>query len=599
MKKNIGRALAFMIPLSGVIVLIGETILRQELLGGIRWMMTSPIHFGLNWLMLLMLLMTCSSLFDKLWKGLGLVALIYMIGCIVSFYKFKISGEYLIPADLLLIGEATSISKEMNITIERNIVIGIVVGLLVVIGVYKLDKVVWSRRQRKVIGGIGSVLICITIGIGVMTFYETKSVEPVLQVIGEETVNQEYDEKGFLVGFTEEISELVVARPEQYSKEKVKKILEGYTNSEEEEFVKPNIIMIMSESFFDLNELPEVVFSENPIKNFEKYQEEYVKGKIITAVYGGRTCQTEYEVLTGHSVDFTGEDNIAYMRFVKEDTPSIPKLLKQEGYKTVAIHTYEREFFSRDVAYQNLGIEEFWASESFENPRTVRGYISDYEMTEKIIEAYKTKVGEEPLFVHAVTMQNHMPYDEPYEANQIKVDSQGLTDIEKQALTTYANGVNDSDQALKQLINYFSKVEEPTVIVMYGDHLPDLSKDYGVYKNSEYIRGTLGAKERFQLHQTPFVIWNNYQLAKEDWGYIDASYLGSQLLDYIGYNKDPYMNFLDEAIKTVRAYHTAFVIDGKGTLRSKENLGQDIRDTLDKMWMIQYDRLFGEEEVTD
>ncbi|MBU3811503.1 MAG: LTA synthase family protein, partial [Candidatus Niameybacter stercoravium] len=355
-------------------------------------------------------------------------------------------------------------------------------------------------------------------------------------------------------------------------------------------FAKPNIIMIMSESLFDLTNLSGISYSESPLAYFQNYGENYVSGSIATEVYGGRTCQTEYEVLTGHSVYFTEPQNIAYMQLVNEHTPSIPKLLQKEGYKTFAVHGYEKAFFSRDKAYKDLGIETFIASEDFIDPTLARGYVSDETLVDKVIELYEDNQNE-PLFCHVVTMQNHMPYTDTYTANGIRIEGDNLTEEEKSRLTTYANGVKDSDKALHKLIAYFEQVEEPTIIVMYGDHLPALDENYALYEKLHYIEGNFDEADCYKLYQTPFIMWNNYNLPAKSMGVIDASYLGSQMLHYIGYDKDPYMNYLVETKNHLKAYGQNFQIDQEGKLKSLEALSELEQSVLNNLWMIQYNRL--------
>lgn len=597
MRKKSRLGIGMMLALSFLVVFVGEVILRQHISEVFKWMISTPMSFMLNWGMIFVITLIFTGLFNRLGRGFLAVSLLYITACIISFYKFKISGQYLIPADLFLIGEATSISKEMHITIEYHVVLSALFIIFAACIVYRIDLFQFAKKQRFAIVLFGMSILGTTMGIGAAVTIKDKETAEVWQ---SETVNEGYSEDGFLVGFGKEVAELIVEKPEGYSKEKAEDILEPYKIVGEEAKakemnIKPNIIMIMSEGFFDINRLPEVKFSENPIGHFDEYRREYAGGAIVTPVYGGRTCQTEYEVLTGHSVDFTGADNIAYMRFVEENTPSIPKLLKEEGYQTLAIHAYEKTFFSRDIAYEDLGIDEFLASEDFNEPKLARGYISDEEVVDKMIESYEVR-GEAPLFMHVVTMQNHMPYVDEYRANHIEVEGKKLTKEEKNSLTTYANGVKDSDKALKKLIEYFEKVKEPTVIVMYGDHLPDLGDDYMAYKHSGYIKEDLEKEDYFNLYQTPFVIWNNYDLPSEDFGDLDASYLGSTLLDYIGYNKDPYMSFLNEKRGQIKAYNEAFALDKEGDIKGKLELDETENKILDEMWILQYDRLFETEE---
>ena len=588
MKKHIFKIGRMLLFFSFIMLFCGEALIRQGFLEMFRWMIHHPIRFAINWMVLFSLMVFVCALFNKLGTGVLIVGCLYITLCVISFYKFRISGEYLTPADLILAGEAASISKEMNIEIEGNVVMGVLLSIVSMLAAYKWDIFRIEKKYR--------VLCSIIFG---TLFFTTAVIGAKVSPLGEEmqvqsqsiTVNEQYNENGFIVGFTQEIVEMIIEAPEGYSEEKVERLLKPYaTELANEPFVKPNMIMIMSESLFDITRLENIDFSENPLGHFKDYQTQYAGGNIATEVYGGRTAQTEYEVLTGHSVYFTDPQNIAYMQLVDENTPSIPKLLKEEGYKTFALHGYEKNFFSRNRAYKDLGIDTFIASEDIENPDLARGYISDDALVDEIIKIYETK-GDEPLFCHVVTMQNHMPYTDSYTANGITASGGDLSSIQESMITTYANGVKDSDKALERLTKYFSEQEEPTIIVMYGDHLPALGDQYDIYKQLQYIEGDFDKEDCYNLYQTPFVIWNNYGLPTKDFGTLDASYLGSQVLNYIGYNKDPYMNYLLDANKVLKGYGEYFQIDHEGLLKQRDELSDQEAKTLEELWMIQYNRL--------
>lgn len=587
-KKEMYTSAGWMILFSFLILFCGEALLRQDFFGLFKWACDYPKSFFINWSLIFSLLMVFSILFNKVGTSVLIVGGIYMTLCVISFYKFVISGEYLVPADLALAGEAASISKEMDIRIERDVVIGVLLSITIIISAFKCK---WLKLKKgyRFVGTILCALLFFTTAVVAVKVCPSEQERDVQS--SNLTVNEQYHENGFIVGFTQEIMDLMVDAPDGYSKVKVEKLLEPYQPKEDAMMqVKPNIIMIMSESFFDVTSLQEVGFSENPLSHFKGYQNNFAKGNIATSIYGGRTSQTEYEVLTGESVYFTDPSNIAYSKFVHEGTPSIAKLLKDEGYETVALHGYEKKFFSRNEAYPNLGIDKFIASEDFENPKLARGYISDDALVDRIIELYEHK-NENPLFYHVVTMQNHMPYSDTYTANNITVSHPNLTDEQLNSLTAYANGVKDSDKALKKLIDYFSQIDEPTIIVMYGDHLPALDEQYELYKDSGYINGKFDEIDCARLYQTPFVVWNNYGLPQKDFGTIDATYLGSQLLDYIGYHNDAYMGYLLDASKVLKAYGEYFVIDGNNQIKAPTNLTEQEKTTLSNLWMLQYNRL--------
>lgn len=167
------------------------------------------------------------------------------------------------------------------------------------------------------------------------------------------------------------------------------------------EFKKPNIIMVMSEAYYDITEVKNLKLSKDPLENFHSYQKEFIGGNIITSVATGSTAQTEFEVLTGYSVNFTGENNIAYLNLIKNKTRAIPAMMKEEGYNTLAIHPYYKNFYSRDVVYPLLGIDEYISSDSFNNSKTtMNGFVTDMEVMDKIIREYELKNKTTDPFLH-------------------------------------------------------------------------------------------------------------------------------------------------------------------------------------------------------
>src|SRR5690606_15893724 len=80
-----------------------------------------------------------------------------------------------------------------------------------------------------------------------------------------------------------------------------------------------------------------------------------------------------------------------------------------------------------------------------------------------------------------------------------------------------------------------SNIEEPTILVYFGDHIPPIGNQ--LYQKLGFdIYGEKGKK-------TPVLIWSNYTRFKDKID-IDANMLGAYVLDLIGYNQYPFMNYL-------------------------------------------------------
>ena len=77
----------------------------------------------------------------------------------------------------------------------------------------------------------------------------------------------------------------------------------------------------------------------------------------------------------------------------------------------------------------------------------------------------------------------------------------------------YARGYPTDEANYRQLISYFETVDEPTVVLFFGDHEPRLSNEF--YSSWFTDENDFDLETTAQLHKTPFFIWGNYNLNTE------------------------------------------------------------------------------------
>ena len=156
----------------------------------------------------------------------------------------------------------------------------------------------------------------------------------------------------------------------------------------------------------------------------------------------------------------------------------------------------------------------------------------------------------------------------------------------------YLSLVRATDTAFSELIDYFSEVEEPTIILMFGDHAPNLPD--GVY---EALMGksleALSLEETQQRYTTPFVLWANYDIeGSGTTGEItSANYLATLLLRTAGLETTPYMDFLWDLSKQVEAINLNGYRDEEGNEYSYED-DSPYADLIEEYRTLQYNYLF-------
>lgn len=345
----------------------------------------------------------------------------------------------------------------------------------------------------------------------------------------------------------------------------------------------PNVIVLLSESFWDPTLLPEVRFSEDPIPFFRSMMADTTGGWMLTPQFSGTTANVEFEVLTGNSVRFLPKDSIAYISYMNRGVDSLAGIYARQGYTTTAINPYFNWFFNSRNVYRNMGFSRFISCEFFE-PRFHGPNYEDSQVMDKIIDTMDNTAG--PDFVFANTMENHGSYENKFYSNPITV-SGPVSARTKNILENYATGSQAFDQAFRKLVEHYRKSGEPTVILSFGDHLPGLGPDYLAYREGGYLHKEDSDAQRMEkLHYTPYVIWDNMNLQPRENLRMNASFLGPYLLHYTGSPGTYYTDFLyalsqKQPVIPIRPYAHAYPADNKELADYKR---------------LQYDILFGSQE---
>ena len=395
--------------------------------------------------------------------------------------------------------------------------------------------------------------------------------------------------------------------PENYSREAVYERLDqvekdlsdeplyedSYAAEREKDAVQtPNIIYVMNESFWDVSRLEGIAFDRDLTPNLKRLAQQGASGYVYSPSFGGGTCDVEFEVLTGFSLEHLPAGSKPYQQYVTDATPSLAQFLKGQGYSTVAIHGYYERMWSRNTAYPRLGLDDFISIEDMSDPDKRRGFVSDMEMTQQIIEQYESRKENGPVFIHAVTMQNHTTYDEskyPQDELVNVLEHPGLSEKTLSPLRDFATGVYEADAALGALTDYFSQVEEPTIIVFWGDHFNPFGDGYEIYEKTGYIEK--GDTSSPALHQTDLLIWSNYSDTHTDLGTIAAYEVSPVMAELYGLERPIYFDYLLQQMSVYRARTRGVTVEANGSF--SETMTEEQQQWYNDHWLLQYDQMFG------
>lgn len=409
-------------------------------------------------------------------------------------------------------------------------------------------------------------------------------------------VNESYSEYGFLLATAASIKDMVKRPPEGYSIERVEAILaeaeserEGKTDRETEGIsgtdpVQPvNLICIMNESLADIRLAGAFSTNEEYFPFIDSLRENTIRGNLCMPVFGAMTSNSEFEFLTGDSMALLPSGSIAYQFYVKPDARTMVSTVKDQGYETVAMHPYPGKNWNREACYKNMGFDTFLDGEFYEGCEELRKYVSDRADYEKLIQVVEAKKDpKDKLFIFNVTMQNHGGYEGTYDNFSQEVHLTGDHEGKYPKADQYLSLMKRSDEAFRYLLEYFEASDEPTMIVMFGDHLPSLEAEFFDNINGG-VRKYPSPSGYLKWFRTPFLIWTNYEQPAQDMGDMGAVYLSSQVLNAANLELSPYDSFMLRMAEALPVIHITGCYDREGnflTWEEAEAEGSSVRDML-------------------
>lgn len=506
---------------------------------------------------------------------------IFMILAFVNYYVYLFRENEFIFPDLRSIGTGLSVAGNYQLSLSKE-------GCYVILASWIFFSLAWKFQVKfqkplymRIISVPAIIFLCYTVASNT------------------HSSNTETWEKkgtyrnGYVLNFVLSIRDSFVSAPEGYSAEIIKQLETLYDRTEENETVEleeqPTVIVIMNESFADLGVVGELKTNEPLTPFIDSLSENTIKGYALSSVFGAKTPNSEWEFLTGGSMAFLPKGSVVYQQYISNTPSSLVYTMKTEGYTCVAMHPYYDTGWSRNLIYPTYGFDEMYFIEDFDQTQLIRKYISDRELYSKIIDRFESKGANESLFVMTITMQNHGGYAESYENFTEKYYKMGrsYTDANQ-----YFSLIRESDDAIRELITYFSNVDEPVEIIFFGDHQPSLNSKFYPILNGKGLSG-LTLTELENLYTVPFFIWTNYDTPEEEVEITSLNFLSTIALERAGIDLPPYHQFLSELMEVVPAMNSQgyYSLTEERYLHIEDAAGEEAK-WIEQYRLLQYNNLF-------
>ena len=391
------------------------------------------------------------------------------------------------------------------------------------------------------------------------------------------------ENNGFLLNFCLDAKESFVKRPDGYSDEAVETLAEAY-ETEPSASDRPNVLVIMNEAFSDLTVYGDTFRpTEDVLAYYHSLSDNAVKGYALSSIFGGRTANSEYEFLTGNSMAFLPASTVPYQQYVGEDCWSLVAYFEDLGYTTKALHPYFEKGWDRNKVYPAMGFDEMTFLDGFAQEDIIRYYVSDREVYDRVLEELED---DGPQFVFTVTMQNHGGFDdETYESTVFPEDAAGTYPDVEQYLTL----MKESDAALEYLLTQLEQSERDTVVLLFGDHQPNLDSRF----YDELLAGRTDLDGEQLQYLVPFLVWANYDIPEEEVPLTSLNFLSSYLLDAAALEAPAYMQFLADVQAVIPAMNsTAYYSAAQGTYVEYDAAQGQEAEWINKYHILEYHAIF-------
>ena len=387
-----------------------------------------------------------------------------------------------------------------------------------------------------------------------------------------------------------------VHKPDNYIKENALNILNNYKDKDITNWGKPNIVIILSESFSDVTNIKEIEFDKDILENihsFEK-QNDIVVANTHVSTFGGSSVISEWEILTSSSNNFNPSGYIAYTQYYNnknkkyiDKSPNIIRLLNNEGYITKYITPWAGESYNSSHVYDLLGTDEV----IYDIKGKKKGfYLADSEINKSIINELSKEKDKPKLLVYA-TAENHMPCSEDkFKKYDINVKNSTFNKENTNLIKCYAQGVYDADQALGDLYKEIQKLDQNTIVIFYGDHLPFITNDKGdnAYLLSEYYNTKNEDLNDLRKYTTKAVIFSNYiEKMDKSISEINLNYLSSYVFAHLDIKNNEYFKYVNNLKDIIPVFSKTYIVKNNNIIQYND-MNKEERKAINDYRNVQY-----------
>lgn len=531
---------------------------------------TAPILF------VILILLIISK---RLWISVGIASILVVVLSLINYFKLSFRDDPLLVEDLSLFFEMRNMTERYKIHISSFMFMWIISMVVITFILWKIRKNIKINTKIKTRIILGIILMLSAVGgvkyyiLNDVYYQRTENIA----LINRWGSTQQFISRGFIYPFLYSSKDVGMKKPDGYSKKKVENSLEDIKEDSIPEDKKVNIIAIMMEAYGDFSVYPQIEFdSENdPYADFNRIKEISYHGSLLTDIFAAGTVSTERRFITG-------ADEYPSLR---KNTYSYARYFTDQGYRVEGSHPSHEWFYNRSNINEHLGFSKYDFYESRYSDLANGKMAGDGILFPELYKDLKSSIDDGiPYFNLSVTYQNHGPYstEQLYDTSYV-IKQEDYTDAEYNILNNYLSGIKDTGEELEKLIEEISSLDEPCVLVAFGDHKPWLGEGNSVYDMLGINLDVSTLEGFYNYYATPYIMYAN-DAAKQITGNqfvgegtdIAPNYLMNELFEQLGYEGPAFMKITNSVRETITAHSGEIFVENGEVVNELSDEDQQI-----------------------
>lgn len=517
------------------------------------------------------------------------ISTISVLFSVINYIVIQVRGTAISIADILSVQTALNVSKGISFDINGFFICGILFYIIANIFIWKRNSKVPNQNSNEINKDVEQTnkmrakYVTPLVSLFIILYFIF--LDPYIFSLQVWDINLSYKQNGSALTLIRLARDLKIDEPQNYSGDIVEEILNKYDESGDTSNKDyPNVLVVMNESFSDILNLYDIDASGDNLPFFHSLLsgDNIISGNMHSSFIGGRTANVEFEFLTQNTITAFPVGSYPYQQYISENVKeSLAYYMNSLDYNTYAIHSWYESGYNRKKIYDLMNFNNVLFKEDMPNLESLfNEYSTDSSTYNYWYDSMNSKSSGDKNFTFLLTVQNHLPYEKNEESHVEYVS--GDDD-----LNAYLNFIKESDNALKELIDFSKNYEEEIIILFFGDHQPNLNLNEKYGPNEFY-------NEEKVSYIVPFFIWANYDIDEKSNIETSANFLQNILIEAAKLPENEYDKYVDSIKQEIPVITMQYYIDKFGNKYDINDNTSPYYDKIEEYKSVVYYQMFDE-----